>query len=496
MVTLKTLQKPKLIDIKGSKILIQHPDISTNPSTFVRSQISAGATALSVGDNDEFIDNDWFIIGRPGDAKTEEDDVNGTPTRGTSLTVTNTLKFAHEINDPVTKIYERKITIYSATSDGGSLTAIVGTGSAIDIAWNRQHTEYPIITTDTTTGVTHYVVKFYDGVTESAASDYIPIAGNPANSVSKIAQSALALTSDKPDTNMSWEDLVEFTQDAQDEIVQYIDEDGIPKNWSFEIVGGDDTETWLSAVQMENKYALSGLTKEMKYADGKDSIISVQLGHLEPLDYITPQDYDTLMDQVKRTDLAAAVTAGATSFTVNDSSYLASSGTLLIGTDSVTYTSKTDSTGTISGVPASGTGSFASSWSAGASVWQGVSGQRPYEYTIYNGNLFLSEPLSSTYASYKLKLRYYKKLTTLTEITDTTDVSFYNIMKFYVASRIKTARRDEENAVIFMNKFKELLAMNAKAEESPTLDTYSYYNLPSTGQSRLNRDVPFENRRR
>ena len=453
----------------------------------MRAQLLIADTSASVGDNDEFENVDEILIGKIGDAKTEEAAVTSSVTRGTSLASSGTRRFDHEIHDPVTKIYERKITLYSATSDGGSLTAIIATGSAVDIAWNRPHTEIPIITSYTTTSVTHYVVKFYDGTTESVASDYVPIAGNPSSSVAKIVDSALSLTKDEIDSELTYEELTKYTQDAQDEVVQYVDEKGNRKDWAFEITGADDSDTWLSAVEDENKYALSGLGTEIKYADGKDVVISLQLGNLEPMDYFTPQEYQSFVDRVKRGELSSAVAVGDTTATLKDSSYFSSSGTVNMAGDAITFTGNNTSTGVLSGIPASGTGSITVVSAAGRSVFEGYTSGLPLQYTVFDGSLYFDRPISSTYAAYKIKLKYFKKVSTLSEISDTTSVSFYNIMKFYVAYRIAEKRRKTDDAERYMAKFKDLLKQNAKLEESPHLQTYSYYNLRSTGQGRPTR---------
>ena len=482
MATLKSLQKPQIIDVSGSRILIKHPDISQNPRTPLRAPFTAAGVTLSVGDNDEFVDDDWTILGERGDSKTEEVDVNGVVTRGTSLTITNTTKFDHEIQDPVTKIYERKITIYGASSDGGTLTAIVATGSAIDIAWNRPYTEFSLLTTHT--AYSFYVVKFYDGTTESDASDYIPSTGNPSSSVAKIIEAALNIMNDSVGSDLTYENLVRFTQDSQDEIVQHVTESGNRKDWSFEVTGADDSNTWLSAVEDENKYALSGLGTEIKYADGKDVVISVQLGNLKPMDSMTPQEYADVFDKVKRGELSSATTVGATTMTLKDSSYFSSSGTVNIAGDAVTCTANDTSTGILSGIPASGTGSITVASGVGRSVFQGYASGLPLQYTVFDGNLYFDKPISSTYAAYRIKLKYFKKLSTLSELSDTTSVGFYNIMKFYVASRIAGVRRNEKDQIKYLQLFREQLTKNAKLEESPSLDTYSYYNFKSTGQIR------------
>ncbi len=494
MVTLKSLQKPKIIDVIGAKILIQHPDISTYPLTFLRAQFSSGATAVSFGDNDEFVDDDWMIIGGKGDAKTEEVDVNGAVTRGTALTITNTTKFDHESNDPVTKIYERKITIYGASTDGGSLTSIRATAAAIDIAWNRPHTEFTLLTTDT--AYAYYVVKFYDGTTESAASDYILAAGDPYNSVSKLIMQGLDEARAVIGNELSWEYLTQCVDDCQSVITQatYSDRTGrtIKVNWPFELTGAEDSNTWLTLLRMENRYLLSDLTTDMKYSGSKDSIFTVQIGNLQPLEPFSINDYLLEMRNYNRTELSTASSAADTSITVKDASIYTATGTLQIGTDSPTYTARSLTTNIVSGIPASGTGSLAAGYLAGRAVWQGASGGLPKKFCIYNGDIYLDRPVSSTYASYKLKFRYYKKLDRITEVSDTTPVTFTNAFRYYIAYKIYLRRNDIATAKEYKTEFDKILVGNIKAETTPSLVSESYYDYePSVLEQYNGNDFPY-----
>lgn len=478
MSTSKSLQTPSIIGILGSTIRIKHPDISKYTRTYLRSPIAAAATSMSVFDNNNFADDDWFIVGEIGDGKTEEDDVNGAVTRGSALTVTNTLKFDHEINDPVTRIFERKITVYGASSDGGSLTAIVGTGSAINIDWDKPYTEYTLITTDT--AYSYYVVKFYDGTTESSASDYIASSGLVYNAAGSFIDSALRLTNSEIDNLITWEFLIECVQDCQDEIAQFAYNDRttgniMKKDWSFEVVEND---TSLAALTFEDRYALSGLTYALKYTNSKQAVLNVRFNGTT-LNWIPVQEFDLLRDNTIRSELSAAYTAGATSMTLKDSSMFSAptSGTATgqIGAETFTYTTNTVSTGVLSGIPASGTGALASSYSVDRAVWQGATSGLPTRYTIFNGNIYLDVAPSSTYASYKIKMRYLRAMTRITQPSDTTIVTFTNAFQWYLASRIETRRGRDEKAKAYMAKFQELVLMNAKGEKSPILDSYQYY---------------------
>jgi len=464
------LQKPKIVEIVGSTIRIAHPDISGYTRTSVGSPIAASGTTLTVLDNNNFENNDFFIIGEPGDRKTEADDVNGAVTRGTSLTVTNTLKFGHEIDAPVTRIFETTIAIYSAATDGGSLTEVVAPAAAIDIAWDQPVTEY----TYEGTAASFYVVKFYDGTTLSAASDYIPSTGLTASTAQEIINSGLDIVGEVMDDKMfNKESCLRWYNEAQDRISHYVLPSGIRKDWSHELT--EDT-TSISITENENKYALSGLSSTIKEGDTKQTIVNVRLG-TTVLDYKDIHQHDEDMaDRVKGV-VASAASAGDTTLTLDDSYEFDEDGSIDVPgqTAAVTYTANAETTGILSGIPASGDGAITVTTVAeDATVWQGVESGDPEFYTIYNGNIELDIPPDSDLASYKLKIKYLKEISRITDLSETSSIPFYHIIPYFIAARAEQKKGRVELARMHMGDFERLLADEAKRDKYHITDTMEY----------------------
>lgn len=483
MATAKLLQKPKIVSIVGSSIRIAHPDLYGYIKTYLNSPIAAGATAMSVYDNNGFADDDWFIIGVPGDSQTEENDVNGAVTRGTAVTVTNTLKFSHEIDAPVTKILERKIKIYGAATDGGAGTLITSidalTGDATPIKWDKPFTEYTLISTDTT--YAYYYVKFTDGTTDSDASDYVLAAGLSSSSVESIIQAALGKAGIAlGEGGVTRPLMVSWVNEAQDAIAQFMYRDPLSqryraKDWSFEIV---KDVTTLALTRNENEYALSGLTITPKYSYTAQSFISVQIGDRDPMKQITPREMDQVQVGQHRTELSVAANAGDTTLTVDSTAGFPDSGTLYVGTDSgVTYTAKTSTTFT--GVPASGTGAITATQAIDSIVLNGRGPGVPRFYTIDNQRLRFDVGADSTCTGEKIKVRYYRKLTALTEASDTTIVPFTNVISTFLESRIWSRKKKLSQASAVMKMFEDSVLNNCVADQSLAADSISYYNFES-----------------
>jgi|TARA_Y100000310_G_scaffold140332_2_gene139719 hypothetical protein len=480
MATSKSLQKPEILAIEGSVFRVRHPDITGYFKTYLGAQIAAAGTGMSVYDNNGFADNDWFIIGEVGDEKSEECDVNGAVTRGTSVTVTNTLKFAHEVDAPVYRILERGVKIYGAATDGGSGTliasidAITASGTqladAVNIKWNKPYTEYNLITTDTT--YNYYFAKFTDGVTDSDPSDYVLAAGLGTTTAKSMIQNALDITGAEPsDTGeITWPFLLRSVQDWQDYVTQWTDpSSGVKKDWSWEYIQDD---TSLAITEMEDEYALSGLSSEMKYPETKQSQLNIWIGP-HPTKYIPVDVFDRYRNGVLRTTVNTAITASDASIVLDNTYILGdTTGTVLIGADTITYTGNTEASGTLTGCS-----DVDNSHAVGAAVWQGTSGGKPYEWTIYNEILKLKIPPSSTYVGYPIKCKYIKKLTAITELTDTTEIPFFNTAQYYIAYKIELKRGNASQADYYRQLADKVIDANAKSDKAYTTETYEYYNF-------------------
>lgn len=494
MATSKVLQKPEIIEIIGSTIRVKHPDISKNIRSRLTATIAAGGTTATVADNNKFADDDWFIIGEIGDPRTEEGDVNqanaagtGYVARGTSITVTNSLDFAHNIDDPITKILERGVKIYGAATDGGAGTLIVSVDAitspiadAISIQWNKQYTEYTLLSTDTS--YAFYYVTFTDGTTDSSASDYIASSGISTSSVEYFIQQALDITGAKLDDQyITRARCIRWANECQNEIrfFSYVDNNTgklINMDWDFEII---ENTTSLTATTNLVNYNLSSLSALSKYGDTGRGIIRIRIGGKTPLIPISIQEYDDLLVGTKSTQLSVAATAGVTTLTVDSNVEFSTSGTLYVGSDTVTYTGKSGTTG-FTGIPASGTGSITTTQAIDTWVWQGISPALPVKYTIYDGVIKLDVPIHSDYNNYPIKVRYYKQLTALAEVSDTTEITFPDVFQYYLAAKIEERRQNTQKSKEYMNDFRNKVINNAIRNYSPHLDTQKYYTFIDT----------------
>ena len=223
-------------------------------------------------------------------------------------------------------------------------------------------------------------------------------------------------------------------------------------------------------------YALSGLTATLKYPDIARSIIEVWIGKLKPLKKFTIQEYQKTQREIARGTVSGASTAGDTTITLGtgEGYDFDSSGSVTIGEDTITYTAITTGT-TLTGVPASGTGAITET-NSNAPVWQGVSPERPYIYALAENNLYLEKPPSTDYENQYIKVRGFKKLTAITEVSDTTEIPFTNVFSTYLAAMIEYKNGNIDKAKTWMADFKEEVMNNALADRVSVADYYTYYN--------------------
>lgn len=478
----KVLQTAKIIEVVGSTLRFAHPVIKGNIQTFLAAPLAAAGTAGVVYDNNGFVDTNEVLFGSPGDSETEEVAVSGAVTRGQTLTVANTSKFGHEIDTPVTRIYERAIKIYGAATDGGSGTLITSIDAittpiadGFQIQWDKPYTEYTLLSTDT--AYAFYYAQFTDGTTSGPASAYVPSTGLSYTKIEPLIKQALDITNTRIDEKRLTRDMfVNWANDCQESVQQFVYQDPgsgkyIQKDWSFEVVV-DET---IVLVEGQDVYALSDLTYDAKYPNSDKSIFSIQIGAGKPITKIAIRDFDIARRGISKTQMNGTGGVAATSIIVDSTANFSATGSLKIGAQTLTYTGKTATTFT--GIPASGSGSIATLIADNAYIWQNISYGLPSGYAIFNGNIYLNFPPSSTYAGNTLKIRYLKALTRITSVSDGTEIPFNGIFTWFFVGMIYYRLGQPDLGDKYMGMFTKQVISNAQSDYIPQLDEWTYYNF-------------------
>lgn len=148
-------------------IEIQPPDLGP-ARTRITSDVSSGATAITVANNDDFADGDYVILGKVGEEKTELVTLTGT-TNNDQLD-SSAAVFDHAVGTPATEVAYDQVQIARASSESGSYSAV----ATIDLNLDEETTTYDDADGSTTSW---YKVRYKDSDagTYSAYSD--PVQG-------------------------------------------------------------------------------------------------------------------------------------------------------------------------------------------------------------------------------------------------------------------------------------------------------------------------------
>lgn len=447
--------------LKASHICLTNGQKQTSLSA----NAAASATTFTVLHYNGLADNDFLLLGNWGELTAEIVQIKGTP--NTTVTLEAGMVYDHYADTPVTVIPYNQVEFYRATTLTGSKTALGGAGSKINIIPSRFDTFYA----DNTNSTGYVFFRFY--CSEATRADYseysdgVSYEGTDYNSVENVLAEACSIAGVKVgDTNAEEDQLIRDINEAQAQITS-------KHNWSFELVSN---ETSITSAQDTTKYALSGLTYALKYPDSKQGIFNIKFAS-HPLDYIDFNEYEKLFEDTAQSGATSGAAIGATTLTLDDSYEFAEDGTVYSGANTITYTANAQSTGVLSGIPASGTGSITATITAGDQVWQGIQAGEPTKYSVFNGYIYVDVPIDSDNAGKKIKVKYLKKLSRLTNFASNVEIPFFEALSHYVAYKILRRKKDNDNATIERTEFENIVSANKQAYMLQDMDIQTYYEF-------------------
>lgn len=426
------LQTPQILEVKDNIIRIKHPDLSANLSTSLGADSAAAAVALTVLDNEGWVDNDFFLVESPGTATATIEQVTTVGNRGASFGVVGAMTFAHSIDAPIAKLKERQIRIMGADTLAGAQTQVV---AATDITFsNAEYTEY------FNTGPTFnfYFAEFYDGTNYSTQSDGIAAKTSSGykNKVVQIIDRALRRRNVKESSKINYDLLLEDFNDAQDIITE-------TKDWDFELASISSD----MLVEHQQKYTPP---TDLKYQESDRSLISLSIGNGSPLTYYDWNEF--LKEKISGTKFSTingAVTAGATSITLDNSANFDDTGSIYVVGQSaaIAYTDNTSNVLTVAADQVTAT------LADGVEVWQGVSESLPDSYTLYNEELYVYPLPSSDHTGKSIDYKYYKALTRAEDINDTTEITPTSLIIDYLEACIEKYKENDSLSMRLMQNF-------------------------------------------
>ncbi len=143
--------------------------VKDQPKTLLTAAAAAGATTLTVANNQPLANDDYLLIGRIGEEKSEIVKIGAAVSAGTALTV-GALVFAHDIDTPVTKINFNQVRFSRGTTTVAADSTNLAAAQAIDPSEVFSYYE------DTTNTTGYGFIRFYNSTTTTFSSYSSPIA--------------------------------------------------------------------------------------------------------------------------------------------------------------------------------------------------------------------------------------------------------------------------------------------------------------------------------
>ena len=431
--------RPRLTINNGNLSVLNKDLIKGQPKTYLSASIASG-----VGTTTKIAVDDFGIILNEGDGRDGKSvylwispftaDSEILLTDPTTAPASDGIKFtgvtakAHTESDPVYVIDWNQILFeYSATSGG--------TQVAIDTVDVMATSEYTIVSDNDEDHAAYYgyatfknVINTNDFSTESVE---VPYTGYALGTVGKVIIDAYEQVGLTPDFDYG----INKVNDCLDDI------NSRKKRWTPQRVLN---ETLGQTSDLAYAFTLPTLIRE---PDNLNPIMEIRLDG-EPLEELDYQTFKEEMDDAKLTTLNGALAAGGITATLTSSYDFGETGSLdIVGQDdAITFTSNAETTGIVSGVPASGDGAITATLADGANVWQDASEGSPKYFTIDSDSQLLIYPLpDANNINKNIFIDYYKKVTSVDDIADTLDTHRYNLVKMWLEWKVRGLK--ENNGV-------------------------------------------------
>jgi len=401
-------------------------------------------TTISIYSIQKFATDQILWIGEPGEGSEIIKTHSSTDPNANTVTLATPLTKNHTKDTPVYIIpYDQVEFSHSETETG--VKSVLETYTIDSERDENRHDE-----SNQTTGFVF--TRFKNSLTGgySSYSDPFPFAGLEMNTVGYLVQDASEGID--PDNVVTFERKIRIINQA----LRFIR--GKLKRWSnfqeFDYIV-DQTE--------RGKYEYD-LPSTMYNLNSNKSVLTVRIGDGESLKYMDKRELVDKMARTVHTAVATAPTIGDTSLVLDNTYDLPDSGTIHIFSSGtlyeVTYTTNTRSTGTLSGIEASGDGSITVAFSVDTSVWYGEEEGEPVYFTVYDGKLAIHPMPDDDYDNKNIFMDFY---TDIVEVDSESDIiSFerydmlYNYLRWEIRNKAENKeKKDYNDGDYFM--FKEIL---------------------------------------
>lgn len=388
--------------------------------TYLSADMTAAGATLTVQSIVGFAINQILCIGEIGNEKTEIVQTHAvTAPTGSTITLTSGITFDHPQDTPVYIIEWDQAEFSHTVTAAGAKTVMTTIALQID----QIETQY----NDTTYDTGYYFYRLVNSVLniKSTYSDALPFGDYGDNTAMAIKIRALDLAGETIGGVITHSFLDRSLWQARRE---YHNSPGKrPFRRSYESDLGNVTT---------GMYRLAVPT-DLQDPETTKNVFGIKIGTENSMKSYTKKDWNNDYQGVGHTTVSTAITTGDTEITLTDTRDFDESGSVDIGSQNITYTANNESTGVLSGVPASGTGAVTSDIAITIDVWQDATFGHPSNFTVWENYIYFSCPIHSDYVDQNIWGDYYKTVVAKDSDADELDEPEYDMYVHYLAWRIK-----------------------------------------------------------
>jgi len=416
--------------------------------SFLSADIAASSSTITIKDIGNFAVGKYVWI-NPFAANSEIIPVHAsTDPSGNTLTLASNTVYAHTAGETVYYVQFNQVEISHADTEDGS-KSVLGTIGLLA----REKIQVYLDLSET---AGFYFTRFKDSVASTFGpySDGVDYDGWEENTVGYMIEAGLREISINLSEKVTIHDCLHWVNKGLREIKGKIRK--WPEHFVYDFVTG----------QAQRGSNVVALPTNIYDSETRRSIESVRIGDDLALMFIEPGAFDAEMDTSKKNTVRTEASSGDTTLEIDNSFDFEDSGIVHFYIAnvqySVQYTGVTRSTtsGVLTGVPASGTGSISVTVPVGTNVWQDETEGRPRFYTIRNGALEFWPLVDASRDDQNVYLDYNTAATAVDSEGDVIDYQRFGMLESYLTWRLWC--KSENNGILdksngFYTEYKEYL---------------------------------------
>lgn len=423
---------------RNSKIFLDNASLVSDSIQFsyLSEPGTAGDAQIFLQDYTAFADNQILLIEDFGSESAEIVTVNGTPTVNGGAITDAVLVRSHPAGAKVYILdYDQVELSRAATATGSKTTLTTTLGSGL-VALQPDIKIQVYNETEYTSGF--YFARYKHSISGvfSGYTDALTYGGWDKNTAGYMIDRALRDIGETLSEKVTRADCYEWMSSCL-KLIQ-----GKLKRWP-------ERNSHNAAIgQIQRGDNTTAMPSDIYDSKTNKSIIALRVGNKQKLQYLSPVDFDTQMDDVNTTQVTTQAVAAQTTLEIDNSYDFDDSGSVDVYISNTKYTltytgvTRSATAGILTGIPASGTGSITVTIPVDTNVWQNAVEGIPAWFTVRNGAIETWPLADGSNDNSNLYGDYNKVCTSVDSDGDVIDLARADCVQHYLVFRIKMKARN------------------------------------------------------